>query len=46
MCEYIGQGSFGRVYSASWRGLVIAAKVIPVQFSESIAVKGEIEILR
>lgn len=34
------------MYSASWRGTLVAAKVIPVQFSETVSVRGEITILR
>lgn len=40
--ELIGQGSFGRVFVASWRGTLVAAKVIPIQISSL----PEIEVLR
>ena len=46
LLEVIGQGSFGTVYSAAWRGSVIAAKVIPVHMAEAASVAREIEIVR
>lgn len=30
LLEVIGQGSFGVVHRAIWRGVVVAAKVIPL----------------
>ena len=38
----IGQGSFGTVYKAVWRGSVIATKVIQVG-EEASKVLGEVE---
>lgn len=29
--EIIGEGAFGTVHKASWRGCLVAAKVIPIQ---------------
>ena len=46
LLDVIGHGSFGTVYSASWQGSVIAAKVIPVYMSQTAAVTREIEILQ
>ena len=43
--ELIGQGTYGRVYSASWRGTLVAAKVIPIQPS-AFPTTREIEVLR
>lgn len=44
----IGQGSFGRVYTASWRSTSVAAKVIPcgTVAAKVIPCSGEVEILR
>ena len=44
----IGQGSFGVVHLASWRGSLVAAKVIPVSQAElrKDVVRREIDILR
>ena len=36
MIEEIGQGAFGRVYKAVWRGSVVAAKVIPIAGNKRI----------
>ena len=46
--EAIGQGGYGTVYKAHWRGLVVAAKVIPLQGipSDSCRVMSEIEFLK
>ena len=38
----IGQGSFGTVYRAVWRGSLVAAKVIQVG-EETSKVMGEVE---
>ena len=46
LLEVIGQGSFGTVHVASWRGSLIAAKVVPVQVSEAAPLAAEIDILR
>ena len=46
LLNVIGQGSFGTVHAASWRGSLVAAKVIPVQISEATSIAGEIDILR
>ena len=46
LLEVIGQGSFGTVRVASWRGSLIAAKVVPVQVSEAASLAAEIDILR
>ena len=45
-CWMLGQGSFGMVHSALWRGSLVAAKVIPVQISEATSIAREIDILR
>ena len=44
----IGQGTFGVVHLASWRGSLVAAKVIPVSPTElnSDVIRREIDILR
>ncbi len=34
LIKVIGQGSFGVVHLASWRGSLVAAKVIPVSQAE------------
>ena len=46
--EVIGQGGYGTVYKANWRGLVVAAKVIPLPAvsADSNNVKSEIEFLK
>ena len=46
LLQVIGQGSFGTVYSAAWRGSVIAAKVIPVHMAKAASVTREIEIVQ
>ena len=46
LLDVIGQGSFGTVHAASWRGSLVAAKVIPVQVSEATSIAGKIDILR
>lgn len=48
LMEVIGQGSYGTVYRASWRGSLVAAKVISLTPKDvkSIQVKREVEILR
>ena len=42
----IGQGSFGTVYRATWRGSLVAAKVIGVKESEAKQISTEVTILR
>ena len=46
--EVIGQGGYGTVYKANWRGLVVAAKIIPLPAvsADSNNVKSEIEFLK
>ena len=45
LLEIIGQGSFGTVHVASWRGSLITAKVIPVQLeAEETLLSAEIDI--
>ena len=46
--EVIGQGGYGTVYKANWRGLVVAAQVIPLPAvsADSNNVKSEIEFLK
>ena len=46
LLEVIGQGSFGTVHVASWRGSLIAAKVVPVQVSEAAPLAAETDVLR
>ena len=48
LIKVIGQGSFGVVHLASWRGSLVAAKVIPVSQAElrKDVVQREIDILR
>ena len=47
LLEVIGQGSLVQFYySAAWRELVIAAKVIPVHMAEATSVTREIEIVQ
>ena len=40
LLDHIGQGTFGTVYVASWRGCLVAAKVMPSQLSETAAVNS------
>ena len=42
----IGQGSFGVVHRACWRGSLVAAKVISLSPNDVGAVMREIEILK
>ena len=46
--EEIGHGGYGTVYKANWRGLMVAAKVIPLQGvpADAYTVKAEIEFLK
>ena len=48
LIKVIGQGSFGVVHLVSWRGSLVAAKVIPVSQAElrKYVVRREIDILR
>ena len=43
LLEVIGQGSFETVHLAAWQGILIAAKIIPMQFSEAAS---EVNILK
>lgn len=43
LLDVVGSGSFGTVHRACWRGIVIAAKVIPVQCEVT---SKEVELLR
>ena len=48
LLEVIGQGSYGTVHRASWRGSLVAAKVIPLAPRDlrSDQVQREVDILR
>ena len=46
LLEVVGRGSFGTVHVAAWRGFLVAAKVIPMQFSETAVIASEIDILK
>ena len=46
LLEVIRQGSFGTVHLAAWRGILIATKIIPMQFSEAGVVASEVNILK
>ena len=41
--DVIGSGNFGRVYRGTWRGTVVAAKVIPVPNSNKKVWENEID---
>lgn len=43
--EEIGQGSFGRVYKAVWRGTVFAAKEIPTAGNQKV-LENELSVYR
>ena len=43
--EEIGQGAFGRVSKAVWRGLIVAAKEIPVSGNSRI-LQNELSVYR
>lgn len=44
----IGQDGYESVYKASWRGMVVSAKVIPLPAvsADSSSAKSEIELLK
>ena len=42
----IGQGSFGTVYKAFWRGTIVAAKVIPMPATTHERAQKEIDMCR
>ena len=44
--EVIGEGTFGVVHKAVWRGCVVAAKVINVPSGYASGVMKEIEVCR
>lgn len=44
--KVIGQGSFGTVHLASWRGSLVAAKVISVSSVDMKHTQREIDILK
>ena len=48
LIKVIGQGTYGVVHVASWRGSLVAAKVIPISQTElkNDIVRREIDILR
>ena len=46
LLNVIGKGSFGTVYSACWRGTIIAAKVLPFTSSEAQSLVREIKMLQ
>ena len=48
LLRVIGQGSFGTVQLASWRGSLVAAKIIPLTQRDvkNEQVKREIQILK
>lgn len=43
MLQVIGQGTYGTVYKAVWRGTMVAVKVIPGSFG---VIQREIEAIR
>jgi hypothetical protein len=45
LLEVVGEGAFGIVHKACWRGCIVAAKVIPWPIETSICSK-EIENLK
>lgn len=46
LIEVVGQGSFGVVHMASWRGSLVAAKVLCMGPVDIKLVEKEIEILK
>lgn len=46
LIEVIGQGTFGIVHMASWRGSLVAAKVISLSPKDVGVVEREVEILK
>ena len=45
LLSVIGQGSFGTVHRALWRGMLVAAKIIPVCENQD-KIQKEIELCR
>ena len=45
LIEVIGQGSFGNVYKAVWRGCVVAAKEMPIATNQKF-VQNELSVYR
>ena len=43
--EQVGQGSYGRVYKAAWRGTIVAAKDIPIAGNKRI-LENELSVYR
>ena len=46
LMEVIGKGSYGSVYKASYRGSLVAAKVLPLSGRDSVVASREIEITK
>lgn len=44
--DVIGKGSYGTVYKASYRGSMVAAKVLPLSGKDSVVASREIEITK
>lgn len=45
LIEVIGQGSYGVVHRASWRGSLVAVKVIPMSAKDVGVIEREVKIL-
>ena len=43
--EQVGQGAFGHVYKAAWRGTIVAAKDIPIAGNKRI-LENELSVYR
>ena len=46
LIEVVGEGTFGIVHKAIWRGTIVAAKLINVPSGSEASVKKEIELCR
>ena len=46
LLNVIGQGSFGTVYKAFWKGTIVAAKVIPMPATSHERAQTEIDMCR
>ena len=47
LLQVIGKGNYGTVHKASWKGCLVAAKVLPIQNPEgSATLENEINALR